>query len=159
MDLKRNLAVGDCRRCPCPAQQQFNSINTSNAIKFLLFLYNFAEKNGGFDSNCCYFINANNWIFLKKGWTGWGANPGSFDFVYFPIPSLNSEPQRLPPTIEHWFSRKAYYVEKSSSIICFSYLTNWPAKKFFFEKFINVHISCMYISTCVSCEYLLASTK
>jgi hypothetical protein len=24
-----------------------------------------------------------------KGFPGWGANPGSFDFVYFLIPSLN----------------------------------------------------------------------
>jgi hypothetical protein len=27
-------------------------------------------------------------IFLKMGCLGWGANPGSFDFVYFLIPSL-----------------------------------------------------------------------
>jgi hypothetical protein len=27
-------------------------------------------------------------FFLKKGGPGWGANPGSFDFAYFVIPSL-----------------------------------------------------------------------
>jgi hypothetical protein len=79
---------------------------------------------------CTYYMVVNNIAILYrmyffKGCPGWGANPGSFDFVYFLIPSLNrwatAAPRIVCATLEYdeklWSMFKMVWVRIQT--ICF----------------------------------------
>jgi hypothetical protein len=100
------------------------------------------------------------WNFIfKEGCPGWGANPGSFDFIYFLIPSLYRWAKATPPGMK-LFTYTSFMIWVWTSNLGANTLSEiWPrlfsgkvAFAGFFKKSYAMYI-CMYVCTYV-CMYV-----